>query len=58
MIIMGTAIANAGALRAFAKAGFRPVRQFDDLEYGRFWLLRYAAGAYKEQAVDSPAASV
>jgi RimJ/RimL family protein N-acetyltransferase len=59
MIIMGTAIANVSALRAFAKAGFRPMRQFEDPEYGRFWLLRHTAGstgAFEEQAVDSPAA--
>lgn len=45
MIIVGTAVANGSALRAFAKAGFRPVRQFEDPEYGRCWLLCHATGS-------------
>ena len=44
MIIMGTAISNDSALKAFSKAGFRPVRQFEDPEYGGFWLLCHLAG--------------
>lgn len=58
MIIMGTAIANGSALTAFAKAGFRPMRQFEDPEYGRFWLLRHTAGSTGafEEAADSPPA--
>lgn len=61
MIIMGTAIENVGALRAFAKAGFRPIHQFDDPEYGSFWLLRHTdgtPGAVGEGAGASPDALV
>lgn len=50
MIIMGTSVANLSALRAFAKAGFRPLRRFDDPEYGQFWLLSHAAGARVDSA--------
>jgi aminoglycoside 6'-N-acetyltransferase len=59
MIIMGTAISNGRALKAFAKAGFRQMRLFEDPVYGRFWLLRHTAGspgAFAEQAVGSTAA--
>lgn len=45
MIVMGTSVDNGSALRAFAKAGFRPMRQFDDPQYGRFWLLRHEESA-------------
>lgn len=61
MIIMGTAINNGSALRAFAKADFRPMRQFEDSEYGRFWLLRHtddSTGGFEKEAVGSPAALV
>ena len=34
-----TSIKNAAAIRAFEKAGFRKLRQYDDPCYGRCWVL-------------------
>jgi RimJ/RimL family protein N-acetyltransferase len=53
MIIACTSIANGSALRAFAKSGFRPVRQLEDPEYGRYWLLRHSPGS--EGGFEGPA---
>lgn len=45
MIIMGRSVANGSAPRAFAKAGFRRLRQYDDPEYGRFWVMLHSASS-------------
>lgn len=34
-----TAIDNTVAIRAYEKAGFKKLRQFDDPEYGRCWVM-------------------
>jgi aminoglycoside 6'-N-acetyltransferase len=40
-IIMATSVDNAGAIRAFEKAGFQRRRTFEDGEYGVMWLLQW-----------------
>lgn len=41
---VGTAVANQRAIRAFEKAGFRPVREFEDREFGLCCYLTAGVG--------------
>jgi RimJ/RimL family protein N-acetyltransferase len=43
LVMMGTSVENAIAIRACEKAGFRRLRTFDDPDYGPCWLLVYEA---------------
>lgn len=38
-LMICTSVDNERAFRAFQRAGFRPLRQFDDPQFGRMWLL-------------------
>ncbi len=44
LIMICTSVHNCPAIRAYEKAGFKRVRQFDDPGYGRMWLLTIEPG--------------
>jgi aminoglycoside 6'-N-acetyltransferase len=44
LIMICASVNNHPAIRAYEKAGFRRVRQFDDVGYGRMWLLTIEPG--------------